>query len=83
MAAVKKGALYMVFSEEVKERIFAELEHRHMSKEEFADIVGCHWQTVYRWAQGGSISLDMADRALKALDIGITLGKQNQKGRYK
>nr|MBQ4455672.1 helix-turn-helix transcriptional regulator [Clostridia bacterium] len=70
----------MVVSERVKELIFAELKKRHMSKEQFAEMVGCHWQTVYKWAQGGRISLDLADRALRTLGMSMVIGENNQKG---
>ena len=70
----------MVTSETIKELIFAVLKRRRISKKKFADMVGCHWQTVYRWAQGGGITVELADKALRTLNLEVVLGAKGVVG---
>ena len=49
-----------------------------MSKAELAQLIGCTQRAIRYWERGErSISLDMADKALKALGLSATIGKDD------
>lgn len=65
-------------NDRIKEMIFKEMEQRKISKEKLAEMMGCHWTSVYKWQRGGGLTLEVADRALKALGLSAEIGDIEQ-----
>ena len=60
---------------EIHQRIREERIRQGISIRTLGDIVGCSWRAIAYWEAGERmISVDMADRVLSALGIGIWLG---------
>ena len=58
---------------EVTKVIFDEMKKQGLSYRKFAEKIGCHYMTIYQWKKH-QIRLDVADKALKALGISVTIG---------
>ena len=58
-----------------QERIRQGITHR-----EFAKMLGISTSNYNYWMHGGGILLETADRALKALGISATIGKEDHSG---
>lgn len=69
----------MGIDERIREQIFSEMKRRKISKERLAEVMGCHCNSVYAWSRGGKMTLDMADRALKALGLSAEIGDEEEK----
>ena len=69
-------------SEEILDMILRSMRDRKISKRELAKKIGCTTRHIYYWQNGErSISIDMADKALKALGISYTLGADDERKR--
>lgn len=61
---------------EIQKLICAERERQNMTYKELAGEIGCTPRTIGMWKNGKvKITVDMADKALKALGISVTIGK--------
>lgn len=59
--------------------ILDEIKAQHKSKSSFAKEIGVSKQTVTNWSVGRrGISLNTADKALKALGISVEIGAGNE-----
>lgn len=62
----------------VQRIIISALKKKNISYRHFAKMIGCNYRTVATWkSESRGISLDMAHKALKALNIRITIGGIN------
>lgn len=62
-------------SEKIISHILCTMKEQKMSKRELAEKIGCTTRHIYYWQNGErSISIDMADKALKVLGVSCTLG---------
>ena len=62
---------------EIQKLICAERERQRKSYKELSEEIGCTQRTIGMWKNGEvKISIDMADKALKALGISAVIGKE-------
>jgi len=62
---------------EIQKMILDEIDSRELSNTVFGRMIGVSDTTVRHWRMGRrTISLTMADRALKALGMTATIGKE-------
>ena len=67
----------MTKSNELKEIIFNEMKAQGYSYRKMANKVGCHHETFARWKEGkNNMTLEMADKVLRALGISVTIGAE-------
>ena len=69
----------MEANDRIKGMIFEEMKRRKISKEKFAEMMGCHWMTVCKWQRGGGMTLEVAERALKTLGLSAEIGDIERK----
>lgn len=69
----------MTKDEEILRIIVKEMEKEPLRAKDIAEKIGCTKRTVNYWKSGlrTTITLDMADKALKALGLTVTLGKED------
>lgn len=60
--------------EKIRELILKEREKQGMTYRELSIRAGISIQAIFHWKQGGGITIDAADRALKALGITAEIG---------
>lgn len=63
-------------ADEVMKRILEEKEKQGISIGELARRTGSYPSNVEHWIHGGGITLEKADRVLKALGISVEIGKE-------
>ena len=52
---------------------------RKISQKELAQLIGCSERAIRYWENGKrQISIDMADKALKALKVSMTIGEDEK-----
>lgn len=63
-------------AQEIQELILKEWERQGITYQDFAQRIGCSTRSLSYWKTGeNTITIDMADKALKALGLTVTLGK--------
>lgn len=65
---------------EIQKIICSERKKQKKTYKELASEIGCTQRSIVKWNAGETkISIDMADMALKALGISVTIGKEKEK----
>lgn len=61
--------------ERIRDLILRERENQGMTYRELSIRADISIQSIFHWKQGGGITIDVADRALKALGVSVTIGE--------
>lgn len=66
---------------EVRELIKSERERQGISQRKLGRMAGCSGRIIALWEKGErkAITVDLADRILKVLNLSVTIGKQIEK----
>lgn len=64
-------------SKEIQNLITDERRRQGITYRKFAEMIGTNARLLVEWKNGKGISINMADKALKALGLSVTIGKEN------
>lgn len=69
--------MYKHKNDEIVALIFKEKHNQGLTYRGLAQMIGTDPKQLVNWKNGTHISLELADRALKALGVSVTIGKDN------
>lgn len=76
--AQKKQEEMSTPEERIRDLILSERERQGMTYRELSIRADISIQSIFHWKQGGGMTIDVADRALRALGLSVTLGEEGE-----